>query len=98
MNDEQLVRSLQSIGKACFVTYFCQFADQMLSDHRVIELLVRREGYTEESSRTRVSNARRIMKSGRAGDALRNVIQSERSKDYERIATKAKALLSKIER
>ena len=95
MNDDQLERSLRSIGKWCFVTYFCQFADQTLADRQVIELLIRQEGYTESGSRTRVSQARRIIGSGRAGDALRNVIQSGRIPNYERIATKARELLSK---
>ncbi len=97
MNDDQLERSLRSIGKGCFVTYFCQFADQTLADSQVIELLIRQERYKESGSRTRVSQARRIIKSGRAGDALRNVIQSDRIPNYERIAAKARELLIKIE-
>ena len=97
MNDDQLERSLRSIGKACFVTYFCQFADQTLADRQVIDLLMRQEGYRESASRTRVRQARRIIESGRAGDALRNVIQSGRIPNYERVAAKARELLSKTE-
>ena len=93
MNDDQLERSLRSIGKGCFVEYFCQFADQNLSNGDVIEALMRQEGYTETGSRTRVSQARRVIGSGRAEDALRNVIQSERIPNYGRIAAKAKELL-----
>ncbi len=47
MNDDQLERSLRSIGKGCFVTYYCQFADRTQSDRSLIELLIRQEGYTE---------------------------------------------------
>ena len=96
MNDDQLERSLRSIGKGCLVEYFCQFADQNLSNGNVIEMLMRQEGYTETGSRTRVSHARRVIGSGRAEDALRNVIQSERIPNYGRITAKAKELLINI--
>ena len=97
MNDVQLDRSLRSIGKACFVEYFSQFADQTMPNRRIIENLIRRENYTENGSRTRVSQARRIIRSGRAGDALQIVIQSKRIPNYERIAAKARELLSLME-
>ena len=96
MNDDQLERSLRSIGKGCFVAYFRQFADQALPNSHIVELMMRQEGYTENGSRTRVSQARRIIRSGRAEDALRNVIQSERIPNYARIAAEARELLSKI--
>ena len=96
MNDDQLERSLRSIGKGSFVEYFCQFADQRLSNNNVTEMLMRQEGYAENGSRTRVSQARRIIRSGRAEDALRNVIQSDRIPNYERIAARARELLSRM--
>ena len=96
MNDDQLDRSLRSIGKGCFVAYFCQFADQRRSDRHIIEILMRQEGYTENGSRTRVSQARRIIKSGRAEDALRNVLQSERIPNFAQIAAEARNLLNNI--
>ena len=96
MNDDQLERSLRSIGKGCFVEYFCQFADQSLSNRDVIEVLMRQEDYEESGSRTRVRQARRIIESGRTEDALRNVIRSERIPNYGRIAAKARELLINI--
>ena len=96
MTDDQLERSLRSIGKGCFVKYFCQFADQNLSNSDVTEMLMRQEGYAESGSRTRVSQARRIIGSGRAEDALRNVIQSDRIPNYGRIAARARELLIKL--
>ena len=95
MTDDQLERSLRSIGKGCFVEYFCQFADLNLPNSDVIEMLMRQEGYAESGSRTRVSQARRIIKSGRAGDALRNVIQSDRIPNYARVAARARELLNR---
>ena len=94
MNDDQLERSLRSIGKGCFVAYFRQFADQELSNSAVVEILMRQEGYTESGSRTRVSQARRIIRSGRAKDALLNVIQSDRIPNHQQIAAEAREFLS----
>ena len=96
MNDDQLERSLRSIGKGCFVAYFCKFSDQTLTNRDVTEMLVRQEGYAEGASRTRVSQARRILGSGRAEDALRNVIQSDRIPNYGRIAARARELLNNV--
>ncbi len=43
MNDDQLERSLRTIGKGCFVEYFRQFADQTLTNRRIMKNLMRRE-------------------------------------------------------
>lgn len=96
MNDDRLERTLRSIGKSCFVKYFCMFIDQSLTDRDIINILIRQEGYTESSSQTRVSKARKIIKSGRAEDTLRNIIQSERIPNYARTAADAKELLIKL--
>ncbi len=95
MNDDQLERSLQSIGKGCVVEYFCEFADKSISDRLIIEMLMRHKRYTESGSRTRVSQARRIIRAGRAEDALRNIIRSERITNYGQVSAKARALLSR---
>ncbi len=98
MDDAQLERSLRSIGKGCFVEYFDYFADRSLYDRNIVEMLMRHEGYTESGSRTRVSQARRIVRAGRAEDALRNVIQSQRIPDYGRVSARARELLIDIRR
>ena len=77
MDDDKLERYLQSVGKRCFVNYFDDFAGGLSSD-AVVELLMRNEGYAEKASRTRVSTARRIIKAGRAGDALQVIGKSSR--------------------
>ena len=41
MDDEQLNRSLQSIGMACFVKYFRRFNDTGLSNAQLVDLLIR---------------------------------------------------------
>ena len=78
MNDEQLKRSLQSIGMACFVQYFPQFSDASISNEDLIELLFREKKYMESGCRTRVSQSRRIIANGRAKDALLIVASSDR--------------------
>ena len=78
MDDQQLDRCLRSIGKGCFVKYFEEFSNSRYSREDLIEILMSTEGYEESGSRTRVSQSRRIIQSGRADDALQMVIASER--------------------
>lgn len=81
MNDQQLDRSLRSIGKECFVRYFEEFSNPRYSSEDLIEMLMTKEGYAESGSRTRVSQSRRIINSGRAKAALKMVHDSERLAD-----------------
>ena len=70
MNDNELERTLQSIGKACFLNYFTEFSDLSLSDEAVTRILTEREGWKKLSTlHRRVRGARRIIKAGRAQDA-----------------------------
>ena len=89
MNDQQLKRRLQSVGKEVFVTYFCEFADPSI-DAAVI--LKRDRCYTEGSCKSRTNHARGIIKAGRAKDALTIISQS--SYVSLKAATKAKELLA----
>ena len=90
MDDQQLKGTLESIGKECFVTYFCKFDDTSLSNEDVTEMLMQDRSYKEKASPTRVSNARRIIKAGRAKDALMLISASPRMSSE--IAAKAKRL------
>ena len=79
MNDDQLQGTLKSIGKACFVNYFPKFSDPALSDEALARILVEREGWDEASALNfRVRGARRIIKAGRAKDALMLIVDSPR--------------------
>jgi len=78
MNDEQLDRSLRSIGKECFVKNFEAFSDPKIKDYELIDLLMKNEGYAETGARTRVSQSRRIIREGRKKDALMEITKSER--------------------
>jgi len=78
MHDSQLNRSIQSIGQECFVKYFKDFSNQSLSNEYLIELLMKNEGYKESGCRTRITQSRRIINSGRAKDALLKITKSKR--------------------
>lgn len=96
MNDKQLLRSLRSIGKACFVRYFPQFSDQFLSKEDLIYLLMQQENYVEAGCITRVTQARRIIASERAVDALLIVASSVRVSDE--VSTEARKLARNLQR
>ena len=71
MNDQQLERNLQSIGKKCFVTFFKEFCDLTRSNQDVAKQISEQwdRSYTAALVR-RVNPAREIIQSGRAKDAL----------------------------
>jgi len=90
VDDQELNRMLGRIGKACFVTYFREFDNSSMPNKEVIEILMHDEGYTKNSCQTRVSNACRIIKAGRAKDALMIISASPRMSSE--IVAKAKRL------
>ena len=92
MNDEQLVEYLRKMGMTCFVKYFYEFSDESLSSRYLIDLLRRKEGYTEGSCRTRVSRARQIIQTGRARDALLIISKSDR---ISHVAGQAKKIINR---
>ena len=77
MNDDLLKRSLQSIGKECFVTYFPLFSSESLSNADIAGIIYEERAYKYNSCRSRTSTARRIIRAGRAMDALQLVSRSE---------------------
>ena len=78
MNDQQLERNLHLVGKTCFVNYFDDFTNPLLTTAEIANMLTEQEGYTRNASRTRVSRARRIINAGRAADALLGISKSSR--------------------
>ncbi|MBD2069247.1 hypothetical protein H6F93_17280 [Leptolyngbya sp. FACHB-671] len=95
MNDDQLYRSIQSIGMGCFVKYFEAFSDREKRDDDLIEALMKIEGYEESGARTRVSQSPRIFRENRAVDALNKIAESERTESW--VLAKAKYLIEKIQ-
>ena len=70
MDDQQLIRTLRSVGMEVFETFYDQFANESLTNQQIVALLRERRNYTEQSYRTRVSHARMIIRAGRGPDAL----------------------------
>ena len=94
MNDHQLQRNFYSMGMACFVKHFGEFANLSLPNQAVVKILLERESYTESSCANRVSKARSIIKAGRALDALL-LIAAASKMDY-RTTQQAKALANEL--
>ena len=95
MNDDQLYRSLQSVGMGCFTKYFEAFSDFEKSDEGLIEALMKIEGYEENGAKTRDSQARRITREDRAIDALQKIAESERTESW--VIAKAKYLIEETQ-
>ena len=91
MNDHQLDRHLQSIGKECFIAYFNQFSNPQLTNWEIAELIERERGYTWKTCQSRTSGARSIIKAGRAKDAMEIIRDSEGVRD-QRIRDRAARL------
>ena len=81
MNDQQLDRNLRSVGKACFVKWHSQFSDLGINDSYLVDLMMKDEGHTESACITRVSKSRKIIREGRARDALKLIMLSGRFSD-----------------
>ena len=93
MDGKQLQRAIQSIGKGCFIKYYELFRDSTQSNENLVELLMTEEGYAETASRTRVSQSRRIIRTGHAPEILAEITQSTKLDD--KTIAKAKELLRK---
>ncbi|MBI9050773.1 MAG: hypothetical protein JEZ00_15230 [Anaerolineaceae bacterium] len=93
MDEKQLIKAIQSIGKGCFVKYYDYFKDRSLSDINIIELMMQKEGYEESGCKIRVYYSRKIINSGYGPKILSEIAQSTKL-DYATI-TKAKELLKK---
>ena len=76
MNEQQLQRTLNSVGMRCFITWFRQFCDPSLSNEDVATQMQEAERYSAKACRARVSGARRIIRAGRGRDALTIIANS----------------------
>ncbi|WP_295802831.1 hypothetical protein [uncultured Microbulbifer sp.] len=90
MNEEQIKRSLQSIGVTCFVKYFEAFSDLRKVDLDLIDAFMKIEGWEESGAKTRVSQSRRIFREGCEMLALKLAAQSKNVSPW--VVAKAKEL------
>lgn len=77
MNEQQLRRTLTSVGMRCFVKYFRQFCDPSLSDEAVAAQIEEAERYSAKACRSRTRGARRIIRAGRGRDVLEKIARSK---------------------
>jgi hypothetical protein len=79
MDDRKLAKSLNAIGKACFVTHYELFRDRSRRDPSfVVDFLVKNDGFKEAGAKIRVGFARSILNAGREHDALKIIARSRR--------------------
>lgn len=96
MNEKQLARNLQTVGKSCFVKYFDLFASESVDRTDVIEMLKSETAYSEKSCASRTSHARSIIRAGLGGEALQSVIDSESKIISDETRKKALGLIRKM--
>lgn len=95
MTEKELKRTITSIGKECFVSYFNLFSSKLDIDE-VVETLMAERGYAEKASRTRVNNARRIIREGKSKEVLQSIIDSTHHSISSATKKDAKNLLEQI--
>ncbi|ELC9574546.1 hypothetical protein QNF02_000289 [Vibrio vulnificus] len=61
MDDTKLKGVVQSVGMETFVKYFEAFFDMSKSSTDLVDAIMKIEGYNENSTKTKVSAARRII-------------------------------------
>ena len=96
MNDEQLSRTLQSVGQACFVRFFGEFSSNTLSREDIVEKLRAETDYTEGSCISRTGRARSIINAGRAEAALNIITSSDSPRVSEKTRKDALQWIQKI--
>lgn len=81
MNDEELERALQSVGKACFIRHVSIFTDILIDDGTAIERLKAASHWSEAGCKIRVSHAHRIVRSGKTRLAVEKIAGSRLSSE-----------------
>ena len=82
MNQEELTKAIQRVGMGTFVKYFEAFSDESKESDNLIDALIKIEGYGEDSAKTKVNSARRILKYGLGLEALQIITISQRTDSW----------------
>jgi hypothetical protein len=84
VNDDELVRKLNSVGKHAFVKYFDLFrrySSGKITKEKSISILVEEGVSNDAGAAIRVGNAKIIFNNSREMDALKIILQSNRLSD-----------------
>jgi hypothetical protein len=95
MDNDDLKRKLDSVGKRIFVEYFHlfkQYASGMLTREQIIFNLVGENVSNDSGAAIRVGNAKKIFDDSKELDALGTIVQSTRLPDT--VIQKAKELIN----
>ncbi|EGQ9162847.1 hypothetical protein J7H99_004776 [Vibrio parahaemolyticus] len=91
MDDTKLISVIQSVGMETFVKYFEAFFDMSKSSADLVDAIMKIEGYNKNSTRTKVSAARRIIQKNCYIKALTMVANSTNTEEW--VPPRAKYLL-----
>ena len=78
MEENRLIRYLNSVGKECFVKYFEMFSDFNMLNQEIAGIIEEENGYTRKACNSRTGHARMIIREGGAKDALDLISSSNR--------------------
>jgi hypothetical protein len=87
MNQEDLIKAIQRVGMGTFVKYYEAFSDSSKILDDLVNALIKIEGYGDDSARTKVNSARRIINENLGLEALKIISDSQRTDSW--IAPKA---------
>ena len=93
LNEKQLARNIQSVGKSCFVKYFNLFASESINRIDIIEILKNENTYSEKSCISRTGHAKSIINAGLGVKALQSVVDSDSRRISEETRIKAQKLI-----
>jgi len=89
MNNEDIIRKLNSVGKEKFTTYydlFKQYADSKISKENAIQILVTDGVSNHNGASIRLGNAKLIFENNKQNDALKIIYNSRIPNDIRKSA------------
>lgn len=82
MNQEGLIKAIQRVGMGTFVKYYEAFSDSSKQSDDLVDALIKIEGYGDDSARTKVNSARRIINEGLSLEALKIISNSQKTESW----------------
>lgn len=72
-----LLNLLLPIGNKCFLKYYSKFADNLISNNDIVELLIDKDNCTLKDARIKVKYARSIFKNNLSKEAVLIILMSK---------------------
>ena len=93
MKNDEVINAIQSVGMETFTKYYEAFIDDAKCSDDLHDALMKLEGFSDNSARTKVNSARRIIKNDMQLNALQIICDSQNKKITAWVSAKAKYLL-----